>query len=798
MEWSRTLWLAARRLGREPSFAIGTCLLLALGIGLTTAAFGVLDHLLWRPLPGVPVSDRLVSLYTSEGRERQGVSSYLDLRDLAERTRAFSAVAAFKPLQLELNGDGDEGEPIRGLMVTGGYFRALGLKPAHGRFFLGEETEPPGAPAVVLGHDLWQGRFAGRPDALGEPVSIDGLRCTIVGVAPPGFAGTSEDLHAGFFVPMSLQPHLMGEDLLGERGWGGVLGIGRLAPRASLAEGAADLRRVAAELAREFPRTNRDRTMSLEPLLDSRISIFARSLWHGAGLLLAVTVALVLMVACANVATLLSTRAGSRLEELGIRRTLGATPGRLAGELATETLLIAGSGGACGVLAATGVLALARRAPLAALHDVVLDGRALGVALAATLASALLAGLSPLVAARRQLAAPLRAKATSLSRARTVGVALQVMVSLVLLVGASLFARTLVNLRSVPLGFDPRGLLVGVLGAQPGLPAGERAARWQAVGDAVRAVPGVRAASLTSRLPGGSDHDSMGVRLINREGEIRQSVSVQAVGGDYFRALGIRPVAGRGLEAADERAAAAVTVVNERMARRFWPGESVLGRTFELLDVGMLTIVGVVPDSKDGELRQEVEPLFYVPWSLNPNPPRELYLVARAPGDPRSLREAVRRATLAAGAGRVRKIGSFSELLAVVTAPERTAVTLLAGLSGLALLLTAVGLYSLLAWSVAQRTRELGVRAALGADRRRLRRLVLGQALRIAAIGIVLGTAGGLAAARASRAVLFGVAPYDPLSLLAPGALLLLIAAVAAWWPARRATRIDPMTALRG
>lgn len=796
MEWTRMFWRTTRRLAREPGFTFGTVLLLALGIGLTTAAFGVLDRLLWRSLPGVPASNRLVAIYTSEGGQ-PGVSSYLDLLDLAERTRAFSTVAAYKPLQLELAGR-DSDEAVAGMMVTASYFRALGLTPAHGRFFVREETAPPGAPVAVLGYELWESRFGRRPDVLGETVSVDGLHCTVVGVAPRGFAGTSEDFHAGFFVPMSLQPQFMGEDLLGKRGWGGVLGIARLAPRASLRDGADDLNRVAAELADEFPGTNRERTMSLEPLLDARISVFARSLWHGAGLLLAVTVALVLLVACTNVATLLATRAVSRLEELGIRRTLGATPSRLAGELATETAFIAAAGGLCGLLVAAGALAMARRAPLAPLHDLELDGRALGAALLATLASALLAGLSPVLAARRQLVAPVRGASTGRSRGRALGVALQVTVSLVLLVGASLFGRTLANLRSVPLGFATRGLLVGNLGAQAGLTPEERAARWRAVSEAVREVPGIDSSALSSRLPGGSDFDALGVELTTSEGRVNESVAVQSVGGDYFRALGVRPSAGRGLELADERGAARVAVVNERMVRRYWPGQPVVGRTFELIGEGMLTIVGVVPDSKDGELRQQAEPLFYVPWTASSNPPRQLYLLARTQGDPRALREPIRRAALAAGAGRAKQIGPFTELLAAVTAPERTAVTLLGALSALALLLTAVGLYSMLAWSVAQRTRELGVRAALGADRGRLRRLVLAQAMRVVGGGILVGMAGGVAAATASRAVLFGVGPYDPLSLLAPAGVLLLVAAGAAWWPGRRATRIDPMTALRG
>jgi predicted permease len=800
MDWTRQVARTARRLLREPGFTLGALVLLALGIGLSTAAFGVLDRLLWQPLPGVAGVDRIVTIYSREGDTPLSVATYADLVDLAERGRAFDLVASFKQLQMEVDtagaGDAMGVDLTTGMLVSADYFRVLGLAPAAGRFFAREESASPGLPVVVLGHDLWQRRFGGRADVAGRTIGVDGMRCTVVGVAPPGFGGTSEDLRAALFLPMALQRRFMGQDMLPNRGWGGVLGLARLANGATIQMAEADLARVSRELAAEYADTNRDRTMHLEPLAAAHLSALSRSLWQGASAMLAATVALVLLVACTHVATLLSTRAVARRAELGLLRSLGATPQRLAAELVLEALLLAVAGGACGLLVAQGVLALARRAPLAPLQAVELDGRALAVAVAATLLSALLAALAPLRETRRQLSASLRGPGDGRSRKRSVGVALQVTVSLVLLVGTTLFARTLAGLLDSPLGFDPRGLLVGSVGAQAGLSPEGRAARWHAIADTVRSVPGVRAAALTSRLPGGDDWDQLGVRLGGEQ--TMQSVGVQAVGGDYFRALGIAPLAGRALEVADERVAAPVAVVNESLARQHWPGESPVGRTIEVVGESTLSVVGVVPDSKDGELRAPASPLFYVLWSLDKdNPPRQLSLVVRAAGDPRALVTPLRQAAIAGGAGRAPRIGTFDEYLAVITARERTAVALLAALSLVSLLLTALGLYSLLGWSVAQRTHELGVRAALGAGRGRLQRLVLAQAARLAGAGIAVGAVAGVVAARLSRAVLFGVGPYDPLNLVLPAALLAVVSLLAAWWPARRATRIDPMTALR-
>ena len=313
MDWATQVARTARRLLREPGFTFGALVLLALGIGLSTAAFGVLDRLLWQPLPGVAGVDRIVTIYSREGDTPLSVATHADLVDLGERGRAFDSVASFKQLQMEVEtagaGDAVDADLTTGMLVSADYFRVLGLVPAAGRFFVREESTSPGLPVVVLGHDLWQRRFGGRADVSGRAISVDGMRCTVVGVAPPGFGGTSEDLRASLFLPMALQPRFMGEDLLAKRGWGGVLGLARLAPTASMRSAEEDLARVSRQLAGDYPDTNRDRTMHFEPLAAAHLSALSRSLWQGASAMLGATVALVLLVACTHVATLLATRA---------------------------------------------------------------------------------------------------------------------------------------------------------------------------------------------------------------------------------------------------------------------------------------------------------------------------------------------------------------------------------------------------------------------------------------------------------------------------------------------------------
>ena len=428
-----------------------------------------------------------------------------------------------------------------------------------------------------------------------------------------------------------------------------------------------------------------------------------------------------------------------------------------------------------------------------------LDGRALLAALAIAALTALLVSALPAFEGRRQLSGSLRrSEPRGASRARRALVAVQVAVSVVLLVAAGLLARTLLNLRQVPLGFDPAPLLAGNLGVDAGLSRGEGVARWRALLESLAAVPGVQGAAISSVLPGDDAEDQLGAMVDGPGGRRQINLPVQAISAGYFSTLGVPLAAGREITAGEELAGAAVAVVNESFARLHWPVRPAVGQTIELIGAAPVTVVGVARDSLVRTLRERTAPMAYLPWSLSePELPRELAFVARVEGAPERSLGPVRQSLLDAGARRLRHLAPLEDRLAASAAGERLASLLLGSISAMALLLTALGLYSLLAWSVGQRTRELGLRAALGAHRGRLRRLVLADALRLTAAGAVLGGAGAWAASRALQGLLYGVTPGDPWTLAAAAAVLVVTATAAAWWPARRATRIDPMVALR-
>ena len=798
MQWLGDLGVTIRVLRRQRSFAIPAIVLLALGIGLGTAAFSVVDQLLWSPPPGIERDAPVVAIYGSDEEGGVSVASYVDLRELPERTRAFSAVAATKLMPMELGFAEGGSETVAGMLVDASYFRALGLAPARGRFLQPAETARPGAPVVVLAHHVWRNRLGGKP-LVGRTVLLDGSAFTVVGVAPAGFRGTSVDDAADLFVPFALQPWFMGRDLLDERGWGGVVGVARLAPGVGFERAAAELDRAAAAMERDYPETNEGRRMTLEPLAASPLSAFGRETWGRGALLVAITCGLVLLVACLNVANLLSARATARREELALRQALGASRGRLARELVAESAVLALVGCALGTVVAQQALALLSAVVPGGSLALRLDGRALVAALALAALTALGVSALPALENRWQLAMSLRrGEGRRASRARRVLVAVQVAVSLVLLVAAGLLARTLLNLRQVPLGFAPEPLLAASLGIDPGLTRDEGLARWRVLLAAAASVPGVERAAVSSVLPGDNAADQLGAMIEGREGRRQLSVPVQTISPGYFTALGVPLAAGRDITDGEEVAGAAVGLVNESFARLHWPDRPAVGQRIELIGGPAVTVVGVARDSLVRTLRERSAPMAYLPWSLSdPELPRELALVARVSGPPERSIEPLRSALTEAGARRLRHLAPLEERLEASAAGERLASLLLGSISGMALVLTALGLYSLLAWSVSQRTRELGVRAALGAHRGRLRRLVLGEALRLTAAGAALGAAGAYAASRALEGLLYGVPPHDPWTLTGAGLVLVATATVAAWWPARRATRIDPMTALR-
>jgi predicted permease len=574
--------------------------------------------------------------------------------------------------------------------------------------------------------------------------------------------------------------------------------VARLAPGVTVERAAAELDRAAAAIGRDYADANRY-GMALEPIAASPLSPFGRDTWGRGAVLVAITCALVLLVACLNVANLLAARGTARQEELAVRQALGASRGRLARELITEAAVLAAIGGGLGTLVAHQALALLGRVVPGQALAVRLDGRALLAALALAALTALLVSVLPALESRWSLSSGLRRSGVRrTSRVRRALVAVQVAVSLVLLVGAGLLARTLLNLDRVPLGFAPQPLLTANLGIDSGLSRDEGTARWRAALQAAAAAAGVESAALSSVLPGDDGADQLGAMVEGREGREQVSLPVQAVSTGYFATLGVPLAAGRAITDGEELAGAPVALVNESFVRLHWPDRPALGQRIELMGGPTLTVVGVARDSLVRTLRERSAPMAYIPWSLaDPELPRELALLARIQGHPATAVEPVRRALIEAGARRVRHLVPLEHRLAASAAGERLASMLLGSISAMALVLTALGLYSLLAWSVGQRTRELGVRAALGAHGARLRRLVLAEALRMTAAGVVVGGVGAWAASRALGGLLYDVAPHDPSTLAAAGVVLLATAIAAAWWPAHRATRVDPMMALR-
>jgi predicted permease len=800
MSWLHDTALAARTLARRPAFAASAALLLACGIGVATASFSILDQLFWRPFPGMDGGPGLLSVYTREGgTTRADVSSLADLEELARRSRTLSEVAAYKPIDVGLSaGARDEAEPLRAMLVTERYLALLGLTPSHGRFFGPGETRRPGTQVAVLSHAVWTRRFAADRSVLGRTVDVDGLPFTIVGVAPEGFRGTSREMAADLFLPMVLLPHFTGRDLLDDHGWGGVVGLARLRPGAAIEGAGADTARVARELEAEHPDTNAGRTLGVEPLVAGWGGAAVQRGWKQLSGLLAATAGLVLLVACANAANLLSARASGRRVELATRQALGATPRRLAGTLLLEALLLALLGAGLGTLLARLAVGWVGSLPLGLPVDATLDGRAVAAAFALALLAAATVGAAPVLEARAQVAARLRQAPGSRrsSRLRAGLVVLQVSSSLVLLTGTGLLSRTLANLTAVPLGFSPGGVVSGEVGLPATLPDGELPAAWRRIAAAARQVPGVKAAALSSLLAGGDDHDQLGISLGGSAAEKPLIVAVQAVGADYFSTLGVPLVTGREIGTLDEAAGRAYAVVNESFVRRHLQGRDAIGRTVQLVGGPAFTVVGVARDSRSGALRDEPAPYLYLPWYASPEPIRRLNLVARAGEVAVSPRD-LRAAAVGAGALWMRNTVPLADRLQWATRRERLAATVLSALSAGALALAALGLYSLLSWSVAQRTRELGIRAALGADASRLRREVLADGLRLTGTGLLCGLAGALAATWTLRGVLYGVSAADPPTLAAVATVIVAVGAAAAWRPARRATRVDPLAALR-
>lgn len=802
---------AARSLLATPGFTLAATITLALGIGVNAAVFSLVDALLFRTPPGITAPEDLVALHTlADGSA--GVSSYVDFRDFEQRVEAFSSLTAYKSRDMDLT-QGSETRRVRGLMVTGRYFETLGVEPALGRL-LGpqDDLEPDAHPVAVLSWGLWQSGFGGARDVLGRGLDLNGRTFTLVGVAPRGFAGAALDsVPPQVFVPMMMQGHFMPGSgyLLDRRGWGGVLLVGRLAPGSTLSRAAAQVDTVGRWIRDTFPTQAGWREYSLVPQSRAALPPGLRGTAMRIGTLLASVSALVLLVACVNVANLLLARLAARRREIAVRQALGAGRSRLARQLLIEAGLLAMLGAAVGVALAAATLRTVNLLPVALPEGIGLDLRVLVFALAIAAAAACAFGVLPVLRATRgDTVDGLRNSGDLRSGGRRTTarmlVAAQVALSMVLLVAAGLLARTLVRLQSVDPGFDPSGVaVVSVDPALQGYERGDLVVLYRELQSRAAALPGVIESSLASVLPGPDADDVSTVWIEGTPGEDLPRVNVSAVGVGYFRTLRIPITRGRDFEASDVRASPVVianAAAADWVAERYGLDLLGLGVGPEGPDGPLFEVVGVTAPSKTGSLRADPTPTFYLPYQpfMQMGMVTGMTLLARTEGDPTALAARLRSvlADVAPGVPAI-DVGTFEKYLAGTLESDRALAGMVGFAALLSLLLAVVGLYGLLSYSVSRRAGELGLRLALGARPADVRAMVIRQGVTLAASGAVIGSIGALAVGRLLRSFLFGVSATDPVTYLAVGGLLVVVACGAAWLPARRATRVDPASALR-
>jgi predicted permease len=807
--------LAARVLVKSPGFTCVAVLSLALGIGANTTIFSLLNALLLRPLPGRDPG-RLATVYTSDySGPLYGASSYPDYLDFRTQSRSFEGLAAYG-IQPVVLSDGGEGQRVLAQLVSGNFFDVIGMNAAYGRPILKAEETPGQHPVAVLSHAFWQSRFGADPALVGRKIALNGRPYTVVGVAPLGFSGMLRGVSMDLFVPLSMRPALAGESL-DERGNRGLMLIGRLRPGVGIEDARADLVLVARRLHETYPdlwanRLAQPRSVSVLPEDASRILPEVRGPVSGFLGMLFAAVGLVLLLACSNVASLLLARASARRREIAVRVALGARRGQLVRQLLAESLLLSCGAGVLGIaLAALSlqlILAFQPPLPVSLALGLELDRGVLLFALLLSIATGVLFGLWP--ALRASSASPiesltargLEAPGRRRFAARDALVVAQVAGSLVLLIGAGLLLRSLANAKALDPGFDPNGVLVLSVDLGSAGYDEARGARFYAeLRERLERVPGVEAASVASALPLSLGGERRGLRVIGYEPGPGEDMEVHSsiVGPGYFETMRTPLVRGRGFEAGDTSGAPGVVVVNEAFVRRYWPGRDGLGERLVSGDRRgeiSLEVIGVARDGKYTSLGEDPTPFVFYPHRQLHRP--EMSVVVRAQGDPLALVPAVRRELAALdGSLPVYDVRTLVAHLGTALFPARAAATLLGLTGALALLLAAVGLYGVLSYAVSLRTREIGLRVALGAERVDVAALVVGRGLRLAGAGVTIGLALAFGVTRFLAFLLYGTSPLDPLTFAAVPALLLSVAVLAAWEPARRALRVDPAVCLR-
>ena len=794
---------------KRPGFTAIAVVTLALGIGANTAIFSLVNTVLLRPLP-VPHPEQLIEVYgTLHNGADYTIQSYLNYKDYRDRNDVFAGLMAYRFAPMSVSHE-SRNERVWGYVVSGNYFEVLGVQPFLGRYFAPEEDKTPGShPVAVISFVCWQKRFASDRGIVGQALTLNGHAFTVIGIAPKGFFGTEVAYAPELFVPM-----MMAHEIEPSSGWlesrddDDLFVVGRLKPGVTPAQAESALKTITLQLGKEYPKENEGRGVRLlTPGLfipDIRNSVISFS-----GVLMGV-VGLVLLLACVNLANLLLARATERRKELAIRLAVGASRARIVRQLVTESVLLSLGGGLGGLLLAAWInnLVASIKLPtdIALVFDLRLDWRVLAFALAVSLATGIFFSLLPaLQSSKPDLVPALKDEASMAgfrrSRLRNALVVVQVALSLVLLVCAGLVVRSLQVAQRTRPGFTPENAvaLSFDLGLQGYSEEKGRAFQRQLI-ERTQSVAGVRSVALTSTVPLSLDYSSTSIYIEGQSTTVTSNLPLAVpneISPNYFRTMEI-PLRGRDFTERDNKDESRVVIINETFARRLLPGRDAIGRRFNFSgpDKPYWEVIGVAADGKYNSLGEEAKAAFYRPLLRDYN--TNATLVARTVGDSKAVLASLR--------GELQRLDptlplynvqTLTDHMSVPLFPFRMAATVLGSFGVLAIVLAGIGIYGVMSYVVAGRTREIGVRIALGAARRDVLLLIIRQGMTLAVIGLGIGFLIAFGVAQLLAKLLFGVSPVDPLTFAGVSALLALVAVLACYIPARRATKVDPLVALR-
>jgi predicted permease len=805
-----------RTLAKNPGFAALAILTLAIGIGLNTAIFSVVNAFLFRPMP-VHAPEELAGVYNYEpgGFITHTPLAFPDFQDFRESNQSFSQIFGYAAVPLALD-RGDDNRLITGEIVTENYFETLGINPVIGRVFSSGEGSTPGSdPEVVLSSAAWNSQFGRNPAVIGSTIRLDGTPFTIIGVAPPSYRGMYRGMESEMWIPMGMYGSIhFGSDELHNRDGRWLFAMGRLKPGRTVAQAQADLQVIAKRLKTKFPLTNKNRNVALFPANEVKILPGVDRVLYASSAVLMAIVSLVLLIACANVANMMVARATARRREIAVRLPMGAGRARLCRQLLTESMLIALPGGGLGQLAAVWsnrmLNAFRLPIPVKLALGLSVDYRVLAFTLGVSLITAVIFGLAPaLRMSRTDLAETLKEEGSATpgrkQKRRLHGalVVAQVSLSLVVLICAGLSVRSMWNAGRIDPGFDPAGVVDASFDvSMRGLTPEQGAEFYKQLRQRADSLPGVISTAYASNVPLSFEirDTEATAEGKNQSLEPRQwpAVDNATVGSNYFATMRVGLVEGREFSERDTSSAPRVAVINQTLARQFWPNEDAIGKRLRISGdkENMYQVIGVVRDGKYRTLGEDARPYLYL--SLLQRYEAGQRLLVRTAGDPRALLPVLRQ--------EAKQLDPRVPILGLQTLQETTSVSLLLPKTGAALfglfgligaVLASVGIYAVVSFTAGQRTREIGIRMSLGAQRRDVLKLVLGDGMRLTLIGVAIGLAITVAFTRLLSAILFGIRPTDALTLAGVSLLFLAVALLAGAIPARRAARVDPLVALR-